>query len=193
MRIKQCQHELVVELHDGWLVGFGAQHLECEIECAIRPSLRKTIEIHQCCPRTRRLIAPAQALQRPPHRRQFGDRHGVEKDFDIVRCRQFRRGRNEGEHVSVFGRTHSCRTPRQDAGPSLRPARYLPLVQHGAHPVQASPATRFREASGNTWSRVSGASGMLAGAAGSIHTITSISAFGATSPVTSISYSAART
>jgi len=50
-------------------------------------------------------------------------------------------------------------------------ARHLPLVQGGAHPVQALPATLVRDASGNTWSRVNGASGMSAGAAGSIHTI----------------------
>src|SRR3954470_4286852 len=73
------------------------------------------------------------------------------------------------------------------------PPAHLPLVQGGADPVQALPATFFRDASGNTWSRVNGASGMSAGAAGSIHIIASISAFGAISPVTSISYSAART
>src|SRR5258707_277480 len=53
---------------------------------------------------------------------------------------------------------------------------------------QAFPATLTLEASGKTWSRVSGASGISGGAAGSIQIISSISRFGTISPDTSIPY-----
>lgn len=107
MRIEQRQQELVVELHHGRLVGLGLEHLQHEIERLLRPAVRQMIEIEFQGPDAADLVAPADALKRAPHRRQFADRHRVQERLGVVRRAQLWRGRKGLEQSSVVRQRHS--------------------------------------------------------------------------------------
>ena len=113
MRKHQGQHQLVVEQHHRWLVPLGGENFEHESERTI--GLAPADDRNRPCgPDIAGLVAPADALQRAPHRRKLRDRKRIEQGVGLFVAGKFRHGRDDSS--CVFGRDHGSLPVEMSAG-----------------------------------------------------------------------------